>query len=64
MLLFGQNGHTPFFWNLPVWSPDYAIFFGVLYLVPLVLGCGLGIVFMRSLREAACDTGKEHHAGH
>lgn len=61
MLLFGQNGHTPFFWNLPMWSPDYVIFFGVLYLVLFVLCVGLGIVFLRALRDAARP---DHHAGH
>lgn len=52
MLLPGENGHSPFPWDLPLWSPDYAIFFGVLYTVLLVLACGLGIVFMRSRRDA------------
>ena len=59
MLLLGQNGHTPFPWNLPLWSPDYAIFFGVLYLVLLTLGVGLGLVFMKALRDS-----KNPHAGH
>lgn len=53
MLLIGQNGHSPFPWNLPIWSPDYTVFFGVLYLVLLVLGLGLGIVFMKSLKDAS-----------
>ena len=52
MLLPGENGHSPFPWDIPLWSPDYAIFFGVLYTVLLVLGCGLGIVFMRAVRDA------------
>lgn len=58
-LLHGQNGHSPFPWNLPMWSPDYAIFFGVLYLVLLVLGCGLGLVFMKAIRDAKSEN--SHH---
>ena len=33
MLISGENGHSPFPWDLPLWQSDYAIFFGVLYLV-------------------------------
>lgn len=61
MLIPGENGHSPFPWDLPLWQPDYAIFFGVLYLVLLVLGCGLGIVFMRAMRDAK---NPDPHAGH
>ena len=38
MLIHGENGHGPFPWDLPLWQPDYAIFFGVLYSVLLILG--------------------------
>lgn len=61
MLLHAQNGHSIFPWNLPIWSPDYAVFFGVLYLVLLVLGCGLGVVFLKTLRDCRKD---DPHAGH
>lgn len=44
-----------------MWQSDYAIFFGVLYLVLLVLACGLGIVFMRAMRDAK---NSDPHAGH
>lgn len=60
MLIPGENGHTPFPWNLPLWQPDHAIFFGVLYLVLLVLACGLGIVFMKAMRDAK----NTPHTGH
>lgn len=61
MLLYGQNGYSPFPWNLPIWQPDYAVFFGVLYLVLLALGCGLAIVFMKTIRDAKNeDTHAEH----
>ena len=61
MLITGENGHSPFPWDLPLWQSDYAIFFGVLYLVLLVLACGLGIVFMRAMRDAK---NSDPHAGH
>jgi len=50
-LMIGQNGHTPFPWNLPIWQPDYAVFFGVLYLVLLVLCIGLGLVIYRTSED-------------
>ena len=43
MLLHGQNNQSPFPWELPLWQPDYAIFFGVLYAVILILGIGLSL---------------------
>ena len=61
MLLHAQNGYSIFTWNLHIWSPDYAVFFGVFYLVLLIIGCGLGIVFLKSLRD--CRNG-DPHAGH
>lgn len=61
MLIPGENGHSPFPWDLPLWQPDYAIFFGVLYLVLLVLASGLGIVFLRAIRDAKNPA---PHAGH
>lgn len=61
MLLIGQNGYSVFPWNLPVYSPDYAVFFGVLYLVLLVLGVGLGLVFLKSFRDCKND---DRHLNH
>ncbi len=52
MLIPGENGHSPLPWDLPLWQPDYAIFFGALYSVLLVLGIGLGLVFARAIKDA------------
>ena len=60
MLIHGQNGQGPFPWDLPMWQPDYAIFFGVLYSVILILGIGLTLVFARSFR----DCKKSEHSDH
>lgn len=60
MLLHGQNNQSPFPWDLPLWQPDYAIFFGVLYAVILILGIGLSLVFARSIMEARKADKNEH----
>ena len=60
MLLHGQNNQSPFPWDLPLWQPDYAIFFGVLYAVILILGIGLSLVFARSIMEARKSDKNEH----
>ena len=60
MLLHGQNNQSPFPWDLPLWQPDYAIFFGVLYAVILILGIGLSLVFARSMMEARKADKNEH----
>lgn len=52
MLMHGENGQGPFPWTLPLWQPDYAIFFGVLYAVLLILALGLTLVFARALKDA------------
>ena len=60
MLIHGQNNQSPFPWELPLWQPDYAIFFGVLYAVILILGIGLSLVFARSIMEARKSDKNEH----
>jgi len=52
MLIPGENGHSPLPWDLPLWQPDYAIFFGALYSVLLVLGIGLALVFRQASKDA------------
>ncbi len=47
----GQNVQSPLPWDLPWAMPDYAVFFGVLYLVLLVLGAGLGFVTLKTMRD-------------
>ena len=60
MLIHGQNNQSPFPWELPLWQPDYAIFFGVLYAVILILGIGLSLVFARSIMEGRKSDKNEH----
>ena len=52
MMLHGETVHSPLPQDIPWWSPDFAIFFGVLYLVLLVIASGLGVVLLRALRDA------------
>ena len=59
MLLHGQNNQSPFPWELPLWQPDYAIFFGVLYSVILILGIGITLAFARAIKESRSEH-KDH----
>ena len=59
MLIPGENGHSPFPWDLPLWQPDYAIFFGVLYSVILILGIGITLALARAIKESRSEH-KDH----
>ena len=60
MLIHGQNNQSPLPWDLPLWQPDYAIFFGVLYAVILILGIGITLAFARAIKDARSADHKEH----
>ena len=48
-MLHGETIHSPLPQDIPWWSPDFAVFFGVLYLVLFVIGTGVGYVILRSI---------------
>ncbi len=50
-MLYGETLHSPFPQDIPWWAPDFALFFGILYLVLLVIATGLGIALFRSVRQ-------------
>lgn len=52
-MLHGETVQSPLPQDIPWWSPDFAIFFGVLYLVLLVIGSGVGYVILQTLRDCA-----------
>jgi hypothetical protein len=41
--------------DLPWWMADHAIFFGVLYIVLLVIGGGMGLVILKSLQAVSSE---------
>ncbi|MFW6325070.1 MAG: hypothetical protein ACOC0U_08420 [Desulfovibrionales bacterium] len=47
----GETIHSMLPQDLPWWAADHAVFFGVLYLVLLVIGSGVGVVVLKSLFE-------------
>jgi hypothetical protein len=49
----GETIQSPLPWDLPWWMADHAIFFGVLYIVLLVIGGGMGLVVLKSLQAAS-----------
>ena len=59
-LIHGENGHGPFPWDLPLWQPDYAIFFGALYSVILILGIGITLAFARAIIDSRKSDGQHH----
>ncbi len=63
-MLHGETVHSPLPQDIPWWSPDFSIFFGVLYLVLFVICSGVGYVILRSIRETCCDGGHGHGQDH
>lgn len=61
-MLHGETVQSPLPQDIPWWSPDFAIFFGILYLVLFVIGSGLGYVLWQTLRDYA--KGHDAHADH
>lgn len=64
-MLHGETIHSPFLRTFVV-VPDFAVFFGVLYLVLFVIGTGVGYVILRSIWDTCrggCGChGEEHPA--
>jgi hypothetical protein len=60
-MIYGETVHSPLPQDLPWWAPDHAIFFGVLYLVLIVIGIGMGYVVMKTLKDVANHDGHAHH---
>lgn len=50
-MLHGETLHSALPQDIPWWMPDHAIFFGVLYGVIIVIGCGLAYVAFRTYQD-------------
>lgn len=59
-MLHGETVQSPLPQDIPWWSPDFAIFFGVLYLVLFVIGSGVGYVILQALRDCCRTSGDNH----
>jgi hypothetical protein len=55
MMIPGETIRSLLPWHLPWWQADHAIFFGVLYIVLLVIGGGMGLVIMKSLQATVAE---------
>ncbi len=55
-MIHGETIHSPLPMDLPWWMPDHFVFFGVLYVVLGVLGLGLFVTVLQSLRDAKKHT--------
>jgi hypothetical protein len=60
MIRIGETIHSALPQDIPWFLPDHFIFFAVLYAVLAVILGGLGIVFLKSMRETANDEGGHH----
>lgn len=58
-MIHGETVQSMLPQDIPWWAPDHAIFFGVLYLVILIIASGLGVVVLKSLAETAADMRKQ-----
>lgn len=58
MMIHGETVQSPLPMDLPWWMPDHFVFFGVLYVVLGVIGLGLFITVLQSLRDAK---NADHH---
>lgn len=58
-MLPGETVHSPLPQDIPWWAPDFAVFFGVLYLVLFFIGSGVGYVILRSVLETCTACGKK-----
>lgn len=59
-MLRGETVHSPLPQDLPWFQADHAIFFGVLYMVLIVISIGMGYCVMKSWWDCRSDS----HAGH
>jgi len=59
-MLPGETIHSMLPQDLPWWRPDHAIFFGIVYIILLVIGSGCGHVVLRSLIQVF----KQKHSSH
>lgn len=60
MMQYGETVHSVLPQDIPWFLPDHAIFFGVLYAVLFVIGSGLGLVLLKSIRDAAKGCAGQH----
>ncbi len=62
-MLYGETVHSPLPQDIPWWAPDFAIFFGILYLVLFCIAVGVGIVLLRSWMDVCCTKKNTHDHG-
>jgi len=59
-MIHGETLHSALPQDIPWWMPDHAIFFGVLYGVIIVIGCGLAYVAFRTFKDMQHPHDAEH----
>jgi hypothetical protein len=59
-MIHGETVQSPLPWDLPWWSPDHAVFFGVLYSVLGVLNIGIAYCVIKAYIDAVGNPEVEH----
>jgi len=59
MMIPGETVQSPLPQDLPLWNPDHVVFFGVLYVVILVLASGVGVTILKSISDTLKEGKKE-----
>ncbi|MGE4298599.1 MAG: hypothetical protein AB7E47_11265 [Desulfovibrionaceae bacterium] len=57
----GETVHSALPWDIPWWMSDHFVFFGVLYLVLMIVGTGVGWVVLQSLMQLKGGNASGHH---
>lgn len=61
MMQHGESIHSMLPWDIPWWTTDHTVFFGVLYIVLSIIGTGVGIVVLKSIWDTMRGKGGSHH---
>ncbi|WP_435050748.1 hypothetical protein [Desulfonatronum lacustre] len=60
MMLPGETIQSFLPQDIPWWMPDHAIFMGAFYLALILIGTGVGVVVLKSIKDTLNDDGHGH----
>lgn len=50
-MLHGETVQSCLPWDIPWWQPEYAIFFGICYVLTSLIIAGLGVALVKTIRQ-------------
>jgi hypothetical protein len=60
MMLPGETIQSFLPQDIPWWMPDHAIFMGAFYLALILIGTGVGVVILKSIKDTLSEDGHGH----